>query len=76
MALVNRPPIFRGFSSNLVHCAGFFWSPIIPAVVESIVNYDARDRNIVTPIVISKVIERLLKQREADCRKKLRFNRD
>jgi hypothetical protein len=54
----------------------FFGTSSVPAVVESIVDRDATDRNLMGPIVVSKICQRLFEQWKSDSSKILWFYRN
>jgi hypothetical protein len=69
------PSVFGGLSLNITEGAQFLRTPIIPAIIERIIDDHSANSNLVTSILISEVAEGLLQQRKSDCSEVLGFDR-
>ena len=54
---INGPPILSCLCSDLNHRTRFLRATVVAAVVERIVNDDALDGNMMSSILVSKVVE-------------------
>ena len=56
--------------------SSFFWSPIIPTIIERIVYDNTNDINLMTPVPISEICERAIQQWKPNRCKKFRPDRN
>src|SRR5580658_5226533 len=66
LLLVNRPAVFRRFSSDLCHGPLLLRPPVVAAVIKGVVHNHASDLNVVSAILIPEMFERLPEEREAN----------
>ena len=76
LTLENMPLILGGFTFNFLHSSPLFRATIVSSIIGCVVDNDTEDINLMSSVIASERIERIIEQWEADGCKKLRPDRD